>query len=341
MPTTPHSLRLGFASIIATILGPVAAAGAWGIPPAAVEPVALPAATTPLVEQQELLLWPGTAPGSANVTIEETIIERSKDPLHPDRALTGVTRPSVTAYLPRKANGTALIVAPGGGYEREVIDKEGLEVVSAFRPRGITVFVLKYRLPAEGHRNGRDVPLQDAQRAVRVVRGNAARWGLDPARVGIIGFSAGGHVAARVATRFMAKVYDPVDALDAGSARPDFAVLMYPVISMEDGVAHAGSRRALLGPTPDKATVAAYSADLNVGPQTPPTLLILADDDKSVLPENAIRYYAALKRAAIPAELHVFAQGGHGFGIRKTRGLPVAVWPKLTCDWLEAGGFLK
>lgn len=134
MPTTPHSVCLGFASIIATVLGPVAAAGAWGIPPAAVEPVALPAATTPLVEQQELLLWPRTAPGSANVTIEETIIERSKDPLQRDRALTGVTKPSVTAYLPRKANGTALIVAAGGGYEREVIDKEGIEVVSAFLP---------------------------------------------------------------------------------------------------------------------------------------------------------------------------------------------------------------
>jgi acetyl esterase/lipase len=336
----PRTFCVVFGFFIAIFLGRAGTAGAWGIPADAVTPTLIPPATEQLSERQEIQLWPGTAPGSANVMIEEKITERSKDPLHPDRALTGVTKPSVTAYLPRKANGTALILAAGGGYEREVIDKEGIEVVSAFVPRGITVFVLKYRLPAEGHKNGRDVPLQDAQRAIRVVRGNAGRWGIDPARVGIIGFSAGGHLAASVATRFTAKVYDPVDVLDAASARPDFVVLMYPVISMEDGIAHAGSKLALLGANPDKATVATYSADVQVGPQTPRTLLILSDDDKSVIPDNAIRYYAAMKRVGVPGELHVFAQGGHGFGIRKASGLPVAVWPNLTWDWLEASGFL-
>jgi acetyl esterase/lipase len=294
-----------------------------------------------LRDRQELPLWPATAPGSAKVTLEEKVSDRSVDPARPDRVLTGVTRPSLTVRVPRRPNGVALIVASGGGYERQLIDQEGTEVAAALLPKGITVFLLKYRLPAEGHEQGRDVPLQDAQRAVRIVRGNASRWGLDPARIGVMGFSAGGHLAANLGARFMFKVYDPVDQLENVSPRPDFVVLLYPAISMEDGVAHAGTRKALLGPNPDKAAIAAYSPDLQVGRQTPRTLMILADDDTAVVPENSIRYYQALKRAGIPAELHIFAQGSHGFGIRRAAGLPVGAWPRLTWDWLAAAGIIK
>lgn len=286
-------------------------------------------------------MWPGTAPGSEKVTAHEELAERGTGRPHRDRALTGVTRPSLTVHLPRRPNGTTLIVAPGGGYVREHVDSEGAEIAAALVPKGVTVFVLKYRLPAEGHEQGRDVPLQDGQRAVRLVRGNAARWGLDPARIGIMGFSTGGHLAATLGARFMFKVYDPVDALENVSPRPDFVVLVYPVISMEEGVAHAGARTALLGPRPDKAVVAAYSPDLHVGRQTPPTFLLAADDDTEVSPENAVRYYQALRTAGIPAELHVFARGGHGFALRKAGGLPVGSWLTLAWDWLRGAGFVR
>lgn len=299
---------------------------------------AAPSRAAPLADHQEILLWPGTAPGSAKVTAEEKIVERSKDPSIPDRVVTGITKPSLTAFVPAKPNGIALVVASGGGYEREVIDKEGVEVARAFVPKGITVFLLKYRLPAEGHENGRDVPLQDGQRAVRVVRANAGPWGVDPSKIGVMGFSAGGHLAAYLGARFAAKVNDPVDDIDRTSARPDFLILLYPVVSMEDGVIHAGSKRALLGANPGKDLVAAYSADHQVGKTTPRTLLMLADDDASVPPENSIRYYQALKRAGVPAELHIFAHGGHGFGIRKAAGLPVGNWPNIAWDWMAQSG---
>jgi acetyl esterase/lipase len=301
---------------------------------------AAPLHAAPLIDQQEVLLWPGKAPGSANVTREEKIVERSKNPAIPDRVITGITKPSLTVFVPTKPNGTALIVASGGGYEREVIDKEGVEVARAFVPRGLTVFLLKYRLPAEGHENGRDVPLQDAQRAVRVVRAHAGEWGVDPSRIGVMGFSAGGHLAAYLGARFAAKVNDSVDDIDRQSARPDFLILLYPVVSMQDGVIHSGSKRALLGTDPSAPLAAAYSADEQVGKNAPRTLLVLADDDAAVPPENSIRYYQALKRAGVPAELHIFARGGHGFGIRKAVGLPVGNWPSIAWDWMASSGLV-
>jgi acetyl esterase/lipase len=231
-----------------------------------------------------------------------------------------------------------VIIAPGGGYVRTVLDKEGFETARWLAARGVSAFVLLYRLPGEGHAQRADVPLRDAQRAVRVVRGRARDFGLDPQRIGFLGFSAGGHVAASVATRFGASVYAAVDALDAGSARPDFSILLYPVISMDAGIAHGGSREMLLGPAPSAASVGKYSLENAVTAATPPTLLILTDDDAVVLPENGLRYYSALHRNGVPAELHVFARGKHGFGIRGAQGLPVGNWPELAWTWLLASG---
>ena len=262
--------------------------------------------------------------------------ERSGDVKKPDRAVRGIRSPTLTAFLPKQANGASLIIAPGGGYVREVIDKEGSEIAGWFAEHGVTVFVLKYRLPGEGHAHASLVPLQDAQRAVRLVRAEAAAWHLDPARIGFLGFSAGGHVAASLATQFARKVYEPVDASDSLSARPDFLLLLYPVISMQEPIAHQGSKGALLGAHPSAADVALHSCELHVQSSSPPTFLALADDDHSVLPENSLRYYQALTRAGVPAELHVFLRGGHGFALRGTAEEASRHWPELAWHWLQA-----
>jgi acetyl esterase/lipase len=288
----------------------------------------------------ELALWPGVAPGSQLVEVRETVTERSKDPQQRDRFVAGVTRPRLLLFPAAKPNGTGVIIAPGGGYVRTVLDKEGFETARWLAARGVSAFVLLYRLPGEGHAQRADVPLQDAQRAVRLVRGRARDWGLDARRIGVLGFSAGGHVAASVATRFDARVYGPVDELDRGSARPDFTILLYPVIRMDASFGHGGSRQALLGEAPSAATISSYSLEHAVTAATPPTLLILTGDDTAVLPENGLRYYSALHRSGVPAELHVFARGKHGFGIRLAQGLPVGSWPEVARTWLTDSGFL-
>lgn len=283
-------------------------------------------------------LWPGAAPGSESVSLYETITERSADRSKPDRFVTGVSRPTLTPFFPEHPNGASLIVAAGGGYVREVMDHEGFETARWFAERGVTAFYLKYRLPSDPHARAADVPLQDAQRAVRVVRSRAAEWKLDPKRVGIIGFSAGGHLAASLADHFDDATHAPVDRVDSLSARPDFVLLLYPVISMHDGLAHPGSKRALLGQDPTPEAVGAYSAEDHVTSSNPPTFVALASDDKSVPPDNGIAYTHALRTAGVRSELHVYAAGGHGFGIGRALGQPCAGWTALAYDWLAALG---
>ena len=295
--------------------------------------------TDRLRHEQALSLWSGLPPGTPADLVPE-IIERSAVPFRPDRAIHGITDPSLTVMLPDRPNGTSVIVAPGGSYLRIVLDKEARELAEVLLPRGVTVFLMTYRLPGEGHANAADAPLADAQRAVRLVRQHAAGWGLDPDRIGFIGFSAAGHMGASLATGFGRPVYTPVDAADTLSARPDFTALVYPVVSMEDGIAHEGSRTALLGAGPSEAVKRAYSPDLHVGADTPQTFLLFADDDPSVDAENAVRFYSALHRARVPAELHVFRDGGHGFGIREVQELPARVWPDLLAGWLERIGMI-
>ncbi|HSD38292.1 MAG TPA: alpha/beta hydrolase [Rhodocyclaceae bacterium] len=292
----------------------------------------------------EISLWPGAAPGSAALSFDEVLEERSPDTsAFFDRAITRVLRPRLAVFHPERPNGAAVLLAPGGGYQRVVWDKEGVDVARWLMGLGVTVCVLVYRLPAEGHENGRDVPLQDAQRAMRLVRQHAAEWGVDAERVGAMGFSAGGHVISSLATGFERAVYAQVDAADALSARPDFVVLGYPVISMDMGIAHAGSRQNLLGgdpdAAPDAATLKAFSSDECVSAATPETFILLPDDDAAVPPENSIRYYLALRRAGVKAELHVFRDGGHGFGIRLATG-PVSVWTTLCENWLRQNRWL-
>jgi acetyl esterase/lipase len=291
--------------------------------------------------KETITLWPGTPPGGRSLSLPPIRVTNHEPPyLTPsDRAIDQVGVPVMNVLRPDRPDGSALIIAPGGGYTREMLDFEGMDVGRHFNGAGITCFVLRYRLPGEGWADRSDVPLQDAQRAMRLVRANAARYAVDPARIGFMGFSAGGHVACSIATRFAAKVYAPLDAADTADARPSFSVPMYPVVTMGPGC-HAGSRDKLLGSDPSAALIDAYSCERHVPSDTPPTWLCLAADDTTVPPmPNAGAYFTALQAAKIPSEMHMFEAGGHGFGIARTVGKGTAAWPDLLLHWGISHGF--
>ncbi|PPU78531.1 xylanase [Xanthomonas cucurbitae] len=293
-------------------------------------------ADTAAEQASRIALWPaGMAPGDTALAQPQRIVDRSSDAARPDRTIQSISQPYLVVYRPRRPSGTALLVTPGGGYQRIVLDNEGSALVPGFVDQaGLTLFVLRYRLPGEGHPNGADVPLADAQRALRLIRANAARYGIDAQRVGVMGFSAGGHVAASLGTRYAAQVYPAQDAADALSARPDFQLLIYPVIDMDSANAHPGSRQRLLGSAPSDAQVLAYSAQRHVDARTPPTFLLHAQDDSVVPVRNSLLMHDALRRAGVPSELHVFPQGGHGFGTDRIAGLTLAAWPQLAQAWI-------
>ena len=302
-------------------------------------PVAARALTPGLVEPGETIdLWPDGAPGAPATPLAETVNERSTDAQLTDRAVFGISVPRMAVFRPDRPNGAAVLVTPGGGYRWVVVDKEGYEIGRWLNARGFTVFVLFYRLPGEGWAAGPDVALADAQRAMRIIRHRAGEFGVDPARVAAMGFSAGGHVCADLAARFGAPVYAPVDGFDALSARPMLAAPIYPVVSMADGVAHAGSRLQLLGANPSAAMITAHSPDRNVPVDAPPHFLLHAEDDDVVPLENSLLLRAALKARGIPVETHLFQHGGHGFGLRKAVGKPVEVWPELFRRWAGVMG---
>jgi acetyl esterase/lipase len=285
-------------------------------------------------------LWPSSPPGGENVTVTQAEIERSKDATFRDVAVVNTTTPTVTLFRPHKPNGASMLIIPGGSYQRVVVGKEGYQIAKWLTDEGVAAFVLLYRLPADGWAAGPNAPLQDAQRAMRLIRGNAAQSGFDPARVGVMGFSAGGHLAARLATRFDLKTYTPLDDADNSSARPDIAVLGYPVISFKDGVANMGSRTKMLGPNPDAARIKQYSAEIDVPPTSPPCFLVCAADDPAVSVDNSLLMFQALRQAKIPAALHVFESGGHGFGLQSSYDPSVAAWPSLFLEWSRRHRFI-
>ncbi len=274
-------------------------------------------------------LWPGAIPGDRHTVIKPSIEERSRDPQHPDRWVRGVARPSLTVKRAAKPNGAAVLLMPGGGYGFLSYDNEGLEQAAWLNARGVTAFILQYRLPGEGWDQRALVPLQDAQRAMRLIRAGAARYGIDRARIAVLGFSAGGHLAGSLATRHAEATYAPVDSADTQSARPDYAGLIYPVVSLEAPFTHGGSRDALLGPDAAPALRHAASVETRVTADTPPIFLAQAADDDLVPVANSIAMFSALKAQARPAELHVFEAGGHGFGVRLTATRPASAWPGL------------
>lgn len=247
-------------------------------------------------------------------------------------------RPTLTIYRaagPQNV-GTSVIVAPGGGYVNLAMDKEGRQVASWFNAMGVSAFVLKYRL---GPRYHHPIELGDAQRAIRLVRSRAMQFGVAPDRIGMMGFSAGGHLAATAATHFDDGNPGAPDTVDRVSSRPDFLILAYPVISFDPAIAHAGSVRSLLGDNPAPALIQELSADLHVNAQTPPTFLFSTNADTAVPAENSVRFYLALRQAKVPAEMHIFENGPHGVGL--DLGDPaLGLWPTLLTNWLRGRGLL-
>jgi acetyl esterase/lipase len=275
----------------------------------------IPAADPPRQEP----LWPDKAPGALGDKPED--------------------KPSLTAYLPAadKATGTAVVVCPGGGYGGLALDHEGKQIADWLNEHGIAAFVLRYRVKPYRH----PVPLQDAQRAMRTVRSRAKEWGIDPQRIGIWGFSAGGHLASTAATHFDDGKADDPDPIERASCRPDFAILCYPVITMTDSpTTHMGSRKNLLGDKPDEKLAESLSNQTQVTERTPPTFLFSTGDDAVVPVENSVLFYLALRKMKIPAELHVYEKGPHGVGLAKKMPA-LSSWPDRLADWLAAHNLLK
>jgi acetyl esterase/lipase len=285
-------------------------------------------------------IWPYRPPGMPRRAPPQEVIERSSPPALRDRAVLHVARPVLIVFRPTQPIGAAIVMCTGGSYVRVVLDKEGFESAELFARQGITTFQLIYRLPGDHYAAGVDAALQDVQRAIRLVRSRAAEFSIDPARVAVMGFSAGGHVAAGATLRFDAPVYERVDAADDLSAKPDISVLMYPVITMEAPHAQSDIRTLVLGGAATDAEARAHSMNHFARADAPPTFLLHCSDDATIPVGNSLLLYEALRAQNVPAELHVFETGGHGFGTRLTTGKPTAIWPDLVQNWLRARGVI-
>jgi acetyl esterase/lipase len=282
-------------------------------------------------------IWPGKAPGGDHVTVTEAETLRRPDGGPHDSLFTHVTTPTLTLTRPTNPNGAAILLIPGGGYSRVAIGHEGYSIARRFADAGYACYSLLYRLPADGWAAGPQAPLQDAQRALRLVRALAPREHYDASRVGVIGFSAGGHLAAWLTSRTPEQTYTPIDASDREPVKAAIAAYMYPVIQMEGAFVHQGSRTQLLGPSPSPETLRAYSLDQNVSADTPPVFMAHALDDRVVPPENSLAMLASLRAKAIPAEAHLFENGGHGFGLIAAPAAP-APWPDLFLNFAKRHG---
>lgn len=266
------------------------------------------------------LLWPDGAPGALG--------DEPKD------------QPTIDVWLPAAdaATGGAVVVFPGGGYGHLAVDHEGKQIGEWLNSLGVAAFVCEYRHSGRGYRH--PAPLQDAQRAVRTVRAQAEEFGVDPSKIGVLGFSAGGHLASSLGTHFDAGDASADDPIERVSCRPDFLVLCYPVITFVDEAMHRGSRRNLLGEEADEELIRGMSSELQVTAKTPPTFLFHTNEDAGVPPENSVLFYLALRRANVPAELHVYEQGRHGLGLAaETPG--TAAWPSAAAAWLRGRGVAK
>src|SRR5690606_33234051 len=289
-------------------------------------------AVTEMEAQETVPLYQGPIPNSKDVPDEETREQRN------GIVIVGkITRPTVTIFpAPAEtANGTAVIIFPGGGYWINAISHEGEDVARKFNEHGITAFVVKYRIPNDAAMKERKTgPLQDAQQAIAWVRTNASRWKVKPDRIGIMGFSAGGHLASTAGTHFVRPVVP-----QKVSVRPDFMILIYPVISFQPEFGHLGSRDQLIGKNPDPKDVHYFSNELQVTKQTPPTFLVHAADDQTVPVENTTRFFTHLRKQGVATEMHVYQKGGHGFGMNNP--LSESDWVSLCLNWLAANGLRK
>ena len=287
--------------------------------------------------RETLRLWPGAAPGQPaklpvpNLTMNGPLARRQL-------WVRGVSVPEILVYRPARPDGSALLSIPGGGYGFLSVQNEGMDLAQRLNAIGTTVFVLVYRLPGEGWADRSIVPLQDAQRAMRVIRARAAEFRIEPDRLGVVGFSAGGHLAADLAVSHTDRCYAPVDGADTQSARPSFLSLVYAVTSLRPGSTQGGSVTALLGKDPSSASVDARSPVLRVKGDTPASFLVHANDDPLVPLENSLDWLAACRKAGVKCEAHLFEQGGHGFGLHLDEKLPGARWPDLFAAWMRTQG---
>lgn len=285
--------------------------------------------------QDSIFLYPDGVPGSKPAAIKEQHVWDQNGMLR----INSVSNPSMTVYKPAKAKnkGVAVIICPGGGYSILAATHEGRDVAKKFNEWGITAFVLKYRLPNDALMKDKSIgPLQDAQRAIQLVKERAASWNIDTAKIGIMGFSAGGHLASTAATHFNRAV---IDNPKHYSLRPAFAILGYPVISFADSITHRGSRNNLIGRTPSAADVTLYSNELQVTAQTPPSFLVHAGDDQAVPVQNSLFFYNALAKNKVPAELHVYPKGGHGFGMNNKT--TTDQWMDRLYNWMKSNSWVE
>ncbi len=283
-----------------------------------------------MAQDFKLKVWPNGAPDSNGMTLPEETFEGKR--------VRNVSEAEMYVYLPKVGvnTGAAVVICPGGGYMIEAMDHEGYDLAEWLTTQGVAGIVLKYRLPYGHH----EIPLEDVQRTMRIVRQKAAEWGINPSKIGIAGSSAGGHLASTAGTRFDNGKPEATDPIEKFGCRPDFMLLLYPVITFDEEYGHMGSRNNLIGANPKYDLVERYSNEKQVTAQTPPTFLILADDDGGVPSRNSVEFYLALKKYKIPAEMHIFRQGGHGFGMNK-KNLPVDQWPNLFAQWMKAQGITK
>jgi len=290
-----------------------------------------------LAQPKVLKLWPDGIPGSKNdPSYVENIITTDGRVTRANNVVT----PDLTVCLPdpATANGAAVLICPGGGYGTLAFDHEGNAIARWLNDNGIAGIILKYRLPSARIMVDKSTgPLQDAQEAMRVIRRNAASWKIDPGKVGVIGFSAGGHLASTISTHYADKVYE---VKDNTSARPDFSLLIYPVITMDTVFTHRGTRNNLIGPDPTEKNVFRFSNEKQVNAETPPAFLVHSSDDNAVPVLNSISYYEALVRNKVVAELHIFQKGGHGYGLAPKGGTESS-WPDLCLKWLKQTGMIK
>jgi acetyl esterase/lipase len=282
-------------------------------------------------------LWPGKPPGAPAKSIVANWTMNNQAP-NRELWIRGVPSPEVHVYRPARPDGSALLVLPGGGYEFLSVQNEGLDPAERFNAERTTAFVLTYRLPSEGWGNRSVVALQDAQRAMRLIRSRAAEFRIDPARLGALGFSAGGHLAADLAVAHAERVYEPIDAADRLSARPAFVGLVYPVISLDTAISLGSSSPNLVGPNPTPALIAARSPTQHVTADTPPSFIAAAFDDGLVHIDNSLLWIDACRRAKIAVEAHLFSEGGHGFGLHLPKNLPGSRWPDLFALWMRKHG---
>lgn len=327
----PLQLAVGRRNLLAAATG-VAALGAVAAAPApalaaAQEFPPLPPAPKEWFDAEQIPLWPKGTPTKG---FKAQPVAAN----WPDILVKNVEKPTLRVFRPEKSNGRALLSIPGGAYTFVSILNEGVDVARAMTARGYTVFVLTYRLPDEGWAGREDVPLQDVQRAMRLIRANAGRYGYDPKTVSAVGFSAGGHLGATLATGYAEPVYTPRDDADRLDARPAAIALIYPVIAATAPVTHAESALRLLGPNPSEALIKKRSPAEHVTAETPPLFIVHSIDDSAVPLENSLIMLRAMQAAKRPVELHLFEEGGHGYGVG-SKDRPNGQWPALFAAWLD------